>query len=48
MLSDPEWPIRLAEILAQRSNWQEAADSEDEVVGRGAPPPATPPSVGPE
>ena len=48
MLKDPEWPIRLAEILAQRSNWQEAADSEDEVVGRGAAPPATPPSVGPE
>ena len=39
MLDDPEWPIRLAEILAQRSNWQEAGEATDEVVGKPAPPP---------
>ena len=48
MLDDPEWPIRLAETLAQRSNWQEVSEPEDEVVGRGAPPPPSPPSVGPQ
>lgn len=48
MLDDPEWPLRLAEILSQRSSWQEVSEADDEVVGRGAPPPPSPPSVGPE
>ena len=39
MLDDPEWPIRLAEILAQSSNWEDAGTPEDEVVGRPAPAP---------
>jgi hypothetical protein len=48
MLEDPEWPIRLAESLAQQSKWEEAEDdtspagATDEVVGRGVPPPAPP------
>jgi hypothetical protein len=45
MLDDPEWPIRLAESLAQQSQWEEAPETanatESEVVGRGAPPPVT-------
>jgi len=45
MLEDPEWPIRLAEDLAQQSQWEEipetANSTDDEVVGRGAAPPVS-------
>jgi hypothetical protein len=40
-LEDPEWPMRLAEILAQRNQWQESG-----VVDFDAPP-VTEPSIAP-
>ena len=41
LLEDPEWPVRLAEILAQRFHWEEAG-----VVDVDAPP-VTEPSIAP-
>jgi hypothetical protein len=41
LLEDPEWPIRLAEILAQRFHWEEAG-----VVDVDAPP-VTEPAIAP-
>jgi hypothetical protein len=31
MLEEPEWPLHLAESLAQRNNWEEAPDATDSV-----------------
>ena len=38
MLEDPEWPIRLAEILAKDSGWREAEEREPEAASEDAPP----------
>lgn len=49
LLDDPQWPIQLAEILAQRTGWQEVeAGAGDEIVGSGPPPRILPdPEVSP-
>jgi hypothetical protein len=41
LLEDPEWPLRLAEILAQRYHWQESGVVDDEA------PPTTEPPIAP-
>ena len=42
MLEDPEWPIRLAEILAKDSGWREAEEREPEAA------PEPPPDAAPQ
>ncbi len=45
LLDDPEWPLHLAEMLAQRLGWEEAATGEDPAAD--LPPSVVEPSIAP-